>query len=209
MAVGAQDLPDEDAAPPRARPLDGRRALLLVAAVAAAVVGPAYAVNGATQAPAPPAVPVVLPDAPGPAVEAALDAVVSSGPTGPVVRVWGAGALERLAERADAAALGVGAALVAVVLSALLRTTVAGRPWRRPQARALVLAAAGVLLAGVVGPAVTAAAQRASLDRLGLGDAGPQLVVGGPEPWAWAVAGGLLVLAAAARRAGQPGRTDR
>jgi len=199
-------------------PFEGVRLLLLLVAVVAVLAGPAYAVNGATQAPLGPAVPVLLPAGAGEQELAAVAASVADAggwlrpPTADdqggvaqdrlVVSDLGAGRLERLLERADTAALGLGVAVGALVLRSLLLTVALGRRWGRHEARLLVLAAVAAVGAGMVGPSLALGARQATLDRLGAAgeglalhpaDAGPGLVV---------LIGVLLLLAAAARRSG-------
>ena len=189
--------------------------LLLLAGVAAAVGGPAYAVNGATQAGAAVQVPATL-RADGDAVaepferEDVLDAAAAQ----PGVRVlddgevlvsaWDSTVAEQLLARGDSALLGLTVGATALLLLPVLTSIREGAAFRPGHARRLGVLAAVVAVYGVVAPLLTAAATASVLHRTGLSQQRvfePDGATFGFLPFVVAV--GLLVLAEAFRRGEQ------
>ncbi len=190
-------------------------AVLWVVGAAAAVAGPAFAVNGATQAPAFVSVNAgVAPDRVGPegvlelpadvvGIDALPDRVMLLAEPDVTVRAWGSTVAEQLLARGDIALLGLVVGAGALLLVPLLRSVAAGRPFEPGSARRLALLASVVAVHGVIGPLLPAAATAMVLARTGLGEPGV-LEPGVVFPFApFALAAGLLVAAEAFRRGEQ------
>lgn len=197
----------------------GRLATVLaVVGVAAAVLGPAYAVNAATRAPGAVVVPLHLeqrgPEGneeqavlPAPQVPV-LD--TTDWPEGVFVRVvddrlvlsaWDSTVAEQLLSRGDVALLGLTVGACALLLLPVLRATADGAPFRSGGARRLALAAGAVWGYGAVAPLLPAWAAATVVARTGVADGGAtwELAV----DWSFApfvVGTALLVVAEAFRR---------
>lgn len=196
----------------------GRLATVLaVVGVAAAVLGPAYAVNAATRAPAPVVVPLQLqPYGPQGNDEQVLYParpvpVVDTGgwPEGVLVRVVddrlvlsapGSTVAEQLLSRGDVALLGLTVGGCALLLLPVLRAVADGAPFRGRGSRRLAGAAVAVWAYAVVAPVLPAWAAATVVARTGVADdAVFQVVV----DWSFApfvVGAALLVLAETFRR---------
>ena len=189
--------------------------------VVAAIAGPVYAINGATQAPGTVRVPVEL------AVEAAVEAAPSAGapgegriplevsglPDGAAVSAlntgrelelaaWDSTVVEQLFSRGDAAVLGLAVGVGAWLLRPVLGSLAAGRPFGTGNARRLAGLATAVVVAGSVGPVLPQVGSLVVLDRLGLVGPGSPFVMGltlASTP-ALLVGGLVLVLAEAFRQ---------
>ncbi len=195
--------------------------LLAVVGVVAAVAGPAYAVNGATKAPAYVEVTAELRpegrelDAFGTLdrfergdvltpeqVEQASAQVRDDGTV--VVAAWGSTVGEQLLARGDSALLGLVVGAAALLLVPVVGSISAGEPFRRGNARRLAVLAGVVLVHGVVAPLLPAAATSSVLHRTGLSELEvfePDGATFGLLPFVVVV--GLLVLAEAFRRGEQ------
>jgi hypothetical protein len=185
--------------------------------IAAAIAGPAYAVNGATQAPGAVRVPVELSADVDPSAGAAADgriplevpglpegAAVSALNTGRELELaaWDSTVVEQLLSRGDAAVLGLAVGAGAWLLRPVLGSLAAGRPFGAGHARRLAGLAAAVVAAGSIGPLLPQFGSLVVLDRLGLVGPGTPFVLGltlASTP-ALLVGGLLLVLAEAFRQ---------
>ncbi|GAB4063219.1 hypothetical protein GCM10028777_05640 [Angustibacter speluncae] len=199
------------------RGLGGLATVLAVVGIAAAVLGPAYAVNAATRAPAAVVVPLqLLPYGP----EANSERVLYPAPPVPVVDTdgWPEGVLvrvvddrlvlsatgstvaEQLLSRGDVALLGLTVGACALLLLPVLRALADGAPFRDRGSRRLALAAAVVWAYAALAPLLPAWAAAAVVARTGIAHpAAWQVVV----DWSFApfvVGAALLVLAETFRR---------
>jgi hypothetical protein len=195
--------------------------LLVVVGVAAALGGPAYAVNGATKAPAAVEVTAQLrpdsrmsdpfgtleeferADVPLPAqVRGTGVSVVDDGEV--VVSAWGSTVPEQLLARGYSALLGLTVGAAALLLLPVLTSIREGEPFRPGHARRFSVLAGVVAVYGVVGPLLPAAATSSVLHRTGLSQTRvfePDGATFGLLPFVVVV--GLLVLAEAFRRGEQ------
>jgi hypothetical protein len=188
--------------------------LLAVAGIAAAVAGPAYAVNGATQAPGAVEVTAALrPDreAMEPfqredvlAGDQAADGVLVLDDGEVVVSAAGSTVPEQLLARGDSALLGLTVGAAALLLLPVLTSIREGEPFRPGHARRFSVLAGVVAVYGVAGPLLPAAATSSVLHRTGLSQTRvlePDGAIFGLLPFVVVV--GLLVLAEAFRRGEQ------
>ena len=199
------------------------RVLIVVLGWAAGVLGVAYAVNGATQAPAWVRVPVTLaatPDHAGP-VEVHVDGIsVPDGRlTGPppsgasfsvagqptvdsalTLAAWGSTRVEQLLARGQWLVGGLGVLVGALALAPLLGSIADGYPFAPGNARLVVLAVT-IAVAGVLAPLLPQIAGFLVLDRTGL--AGPAFLATPSVEVAPLLVGALVLAAAAAFRAGE------
>lgn len=184
--------------------------------IAAAIAGPVYAVNGATQAPGAVRVPVELAVEAEPsdgATDGRIPLEVPALPDGAAVSALNTGrelelaagestVAEQLLSRGDAAVLGLAVGVGAWLLRPVLDSLAAGRPFGAGHARRLAGLAGAVVVAGSVGPVLPQLGSLAVLDRLGLVGPGSPFVMGvtfASTP-ALLVGGLLLVLAEAFRQ---------
>ena len=185
----------------------GMSALIGLAGVVAAIAGPVYAINGATQAGAAVEVPVELRGVdPLAGVAAGLpDGVRLLSQDGGVLSqlsAWDSTVVEQLLSRGDAAVLGLAVGVGAWLLGPVLGSIAAGRPFGAGNSRRLAWLAVVVAVAGSVGPLLPQFGALAVLERLDL--VGPQspFVMGVTFSFVPVVVGGflLLVLAEAFRQ---------
>lgn len=200
------------------------RVLIIVLGWTAGVVGVAYAVNGATQAPATVRVPVTLAAAAegvGP-IQAHVDGVsvpdgwlTGTPPSGARVYVagqpvadselrlaaWGSTRVEQLLARGDWLVGGLGLLVGARAIDPLLGSIAEGRPFAPGNARRLVVLAGTVAVAGVLAPLLPQIAGFLVLDRTGL--AGPAFMATPSVEPAPLLVGALVLAVAAAFRAGE------
>ncbi|MFB4286710.1 hypothetical protein ACBI99_03670 [Nonomuraea sp. ATR24] len=115
-----------------------------------------------------------------------------------VLDVWGSTLAEQFLSRADVLLAGLSAGVAALLLPAVLRALMAGRPLGRGEAARLGWIALAVTVAVVAGPWLTRTATAAVIDRAGLGST---FAPASGAEWGagWPVAALLLVLAVAAR----------
>ena len=204
---------------PRTRSYVGRREfsiityLLGVAGLLAAVAGPAYMVNGGTQARGAVTVPVTvrIVDSEGaPLTRAAV--AVPDVPSGARVEVEatevllvapGSTVVEQLLGRGDSALLGVCIGAAALLLLPVLRSVAAGRPFEPGSARRIAAVAGLVVLAGIVGPLLPQVAAMLVQERLGLTRTGAFTTGLSFDLLPLLVLTGVLVLAEAFRRGEQ------
>jgi Protein of unknown function (DUF2975) len=161
--------------------------------IVAAIAGPVYAINGATQAPGTVRVPVELaveaePSAGGPGdgriplevAELPDGAAVSALNTGRELELaaWDSTVVEQLLGRGDAAVFGLAVGVGAWLLRPVLDSLAAGRPFGAGNARRLAGLAGAVVVAGSVGPVLPQLGSLAVLDRLGLVGPGSPFVMG-------------------------------
>jgi len=189
--------------------LIGAAGLYLVVAFA----GPAYAINGATQARGYVDVVATLePDVEASEDHPRPDVLGQRAPAGVlvhddgqvVVSAWGSTRAEQLLARGDSALLGLTVGAAALLLLPVLGSISAGEPFRRGNARRFAVLAAVVAVHGVAAPLLPAAATSSVLRRTGLSELGvfePESVTFGFLPLVVVV--GLLVLAEAFRRGEQ------
>jgi hypothetical protein len=141
--------------------------------IAAAVAGPVYAINGATQAQAPVEVLVELRGDAGPlaGAQAALPDTARllpvDGGVSAELSAWGSTVTEQLLARGDAAVLGLAVGLGAWLLTPVLESVAAGRPFGAGNSRRLAWLAVVVAVAGGIGPLLPQFGALAVLDRLG------------------------------------------
>ncbi len=199
------------------RTIRAAQTLVVVIGWAAAVVGPVYAINGATRAQAAVDVPVELRVASGSPVSpvgpqripvdvAGLpDTVwVSTATDAPTLAAWDSTVAEQLLARGDDAVLGLTVGAGCLVLHRLLRNVAAGRPFAIGAARRMASLAGLVLVGGVVGPVLPHVAAAVVLARLGLDTGtGPFLPGLRLDLRSVLLAALLLVLAEAFRRGEQ------
>ncbi|MGY4643345.1 hypothetical protein [Cellulomonas sp. URHB0016] len=164
----------------------------------AALLGAAYAVNGATQAPATVKVPVLLAAGPSagwgnvpltvPGVEVPDGWVSGAQPTGfatgatdgrVTIAARGSTRVEQVLARGQELVGGLACLAGALLLEPVLRAIAAGRPFAPGGARRVGWLAAVVAVAGVVGPLLPQLAGLLVLDRTGL--AGGPAFAGGVE----------------------------
>ena len=199
------------------------RVLIVVLGWAAGVLGVAYAVNGATQAPAWVRVPVTLaatPDHAGP-VEVHVDGIsvpdgrltgpppsgasfsVAGQPTGDsalTLAAWGSTRVEQLLARGQWLVGGLGVLVGALALAPLLGSIADGYPFAPGNARLVVLAVT-IAVAGVLAPLLPQIAGFLVLDRTGL--AGPAFMATPSVELTPLLVGALILAVAAAFRAGE------
>ncbi|WP_171058152.1 DUF2975 domain-containing protein [Modestobacter altitudinis] len=157
--------------------------------VVAAVAGPVYAVNGATQAGAAVEVPVELA---GVGDSGALDRVPLAVPDLPqgaavaaqnqgdglALSAWDSTIAEQLLARGDAVVLGLAVGVGAWLLRSVLTSVAAGRAFGTDNARRLNGLAVVVVVAGGIGPLLPQIGSLVVLDRLDLVGAGSPFVMG-------------------------------
>ena len=185
----------------------GTSALLGLVGVVAAVAGPVYAINGATQAGAAVEVPVELRGT------QSLTQVTAGLPDGSrllpgdgvrtMLESWDSTVAEQLLSRGDAALLGLAVGLGAWLLAPVLESIAGGRPFGGGNARRLAWLAVVVAVAGSVGPLLPQFGAIAVLDRLGLVGPASPFTVGTTFSFLPLVVGGLLLVLAEAFRQGE------
>jgi hypothetical protein len=182
-------------------------ALLGLAGAVAAVAGPVYAINGATQAGAAVEVAVELRGSEQLAgVTAGLPEnarLLSGDGVDTVLSSWGSTVAEQLLSRGDAAVIGLAVGLGAWLLDPVLESIAAGRPFGGRNARRLAWLALVVAVAGSIGPVLPQVGTLAVLDRLGLAGPGSPFTVGATFSLLPLVLGGLLLVLAEAFRQGE------
>ena len=152
----------------------GMSQLIGLVGVLAALAGPLYAINGATQAHAAVEVPVELRGGPGllSGAQLGLPEGVRLLPLGDGVSTqlsaWDSTVVEQLLARGDAAVLGIAVGLGAWLLRPVLDSVAAGRPFGTGSSRRLAALAAVVAVAGSIGPLLPQFGTLAVLDRLDL-----------------------------------------
>ncbi|MGY1858372.1 DUF2975 domain-containing protein [Modestobacter sp. SYSU DS0290] len=192
--------------------------VLAAVGIIAAVAGPVYAINGATQAPATVRVPVQLEDAGPTPADGLLPLPVGGLPDTAQVSVlnggdqlqlaaWDSTIPEQMLSRGDAAVTGLAVGVAAWLLRPLLASVAAGRPFGRGNARRLGGLSVVVLVAGYVGPLLPQVGALLVLDRLGLTDPGSPFVLGLEFSFGPLLVGLLLLVLAEAFRQGE--RLDR
>jgi hypothetical protein len=147
----------------------------------AAIAGPVYAINGATQAPGTVRVPVLLGETAERLAEGEerIPLAVSGLPDGVGVwaldtgtdvelAAWDSTVVEQLLSRGGAVVLGLAVGLGAWLLRPLLESLAAGRPFCSGNARRLAWLAVVVVAAGQVGPLLPQIGSLVVLDRLDL-----------------------------------------
>ena len=200
------------------------RVLIVVLGWAAGVLGVAYAINGATQAPAWVRVPVTLAAAPDRAspVEVHVDGIsvpdgwltgpppsgtrsyVAGQPTADselTLAAWGSTRVEQLLARGRWLVGGLGVLVGALALAPLLGAIADGYPFAPGNARRLVVLAVTVAVAGVLAPLLPQIAGFLVLDRTGL--AGPAFMATPSVELTPLLVGALILAVAAAFRAGE------
>ena len=189
--------------------------LLLVAGAIAAVGGVAYAVNGATQAPATVTGPIGIEDADGPLRSVAVsveDVVVPDGARLEVADdglrlVTGAGYASRwtgFLARGDVALLGLGFGACALLVAPVVTAVAAGDPFRRSNAARIGWTGAIVGVVGMVAPVLPHLAALAVMTAFDdAAGANPFAVVFGVELAPVGVAALIFVVAEAFRRGAQ------
>ena len=183
----------------------GMSLLIGLVGIVAAIAGPVYAINGATQARAAVEVPVELRDVGSLAGAAGLPDVARLVPLDGGLRAelsaWDSTVVEQLLSRGDAAVLGLAVGLGAWLLTPVLRSIAAGRPFGAGNSRRLAGLAVVVAVAGSIGPLLPQFAALAVLDRLALAGPGSPFVPGVTLSFLpIAVVGLVLVLAEAFRQ---------
>ena len=152
----------------------GMSLLVWLAGIAAAVAGPVYAVNGATQAQAAVEVAVELRGDAGPLAGAQATLpdgarlLPVDGGVWAELSAWDSTVVEQLLARGDAAVLGIAVGLGAWLLLPVLESVAAGRPFGSGNSRRLAWLAVVVAVAGSIGPLLPQFGALAVLDRLGL-----------------------------------------
>ena len=163
--------------------------LLLLAGAVAGIGGLAYAVNGATQAPATVAVPVTVrvgDTAEGEPVRVGVEGVALpdgarlDAAEGALTLVDSTGADRWIGflARGDTAVGGLAFALCAILLAPVVHAVAGAEPFRRGNAARIGATGATVLVAGMTAPLLPQAAGLAVLERLGLDRAGSPFVIG-------------------------------
>ena len=175
----------------------GTSVLLGLVGVVAAVAGPVYAINGATQAGAAVEVAVELrATEPLAGVAAGLPDGARLLPDGvaTMLSAWDSTVAEQLLARGDAAVLGLAAGLGAWLLVPVLESIAAGRPFGAGNSRRLAWLAVLVAVAGSIGPLLPQFGALAVLDRLDLVGPESPFVMGVTFSFVPIVVGGFLVL---------------
>ena len=188
----------------------GMSLLVWLAGIAAAVAGPVYAVNGATQAQAAVEVAVELRGDAGPlaGAQAALPdgarLLPVDGGVWAELSAWDSTVVEQLLARGDAAVLGIAVGLGAWLLLPVLESVAAGRPFGSGNSRRLAWLAVVVAVAGSIGPLLPQFGALAVLDRLGLVGPDSPFVMGVTFSFVpVVVAASLLLVLAEAFRQGE------
>jgi hypothetical protein len=178
----------------------GMSQLIGLVGLVAAVAGPVYAVNGATQAQAAVEVPVELRGDSGllAGAQAGLPAGVRLLPLDDGVwtqlSAWDSTVVEQLLARGDAAVLGLAVGLGAWLLRPVLDSIAAGRPFGAGNSRRLAWLAMVVAVAGSIGPLLPQFGALAVLERLDLVGPDSPFVMGVTFWFLPVVVGGLLLL---------------
>ncbi|MFC6083766.1 DUF2975 domain-containing protein [Sphaerisporangium aureirubrum] len=168
--------------------------------------GVAYAINGATQAPAYVTVPVALsgfvgPELADPPVRLPDGVLLRPGSGAAELQAWDSTIPEQLLSRGDTAVTGLCLGFGALLLHGLLTSVLRGEPFEAGNPRRVAGLAALVAFAGLVGEALPHVAASMVLGRLRLD---PSHLVGMPIPFVpVGVALLLLVLAEAFRQGGR------
>ena len=184
----------------------GTGALLGLVGIVAAVAGPVYAINGATQAGAAVEVAVELRGTePLAGVAAALPDGARLLPDGAatMLSAWDSTVAEQLLARGDAAVLGLAVGLGAWLLGPVLESIAAGRPFGAGNSRRLAWLAVVVAVAGSIGSLLPQFGALAVLDRLVLVGPASPFSVGATFSFLPFVVGGLLLVLAEAFRQGE------
>jgi hypothetical protein len=177
--------------------------LLGLIGVVAAIAGPVYAINAATQAGAAVEVPVELTVQGAEARRIPLSvadlperAEVSALNTGDQVELaaWDSTVVEQLLSRGDAAVFGLAVGVGAWLLRPVLTSLAAGRPFGSRNAPRLAGLALVVVIAGGIGPLLPQVGSLVVLDRLDLVGPDSPFVMGVTFSFTPALLSGLLVL---------------